>query len=462
MNQLVDEAIRVLRANDRGRFTVPSEGLYPHQWLWDSAWIALGWRHLHEARAWQELESLFDAQWPDGMLPHILFREDSTSYFPGPAVWGTPTHPSRPPSSGITQPPVLATVLRRLYEESLDKARARTMAVRLLPRVLAFHRWLYRVRDPQGTGLVAIVHPWESGMDNSPAWDEALLRVPLPEDPDSRQVLDSLQEARRDLRHVDGSQRPTDQEYQRYIALVLHFRTFRYDGARVGREAPFQVVDAGFNALLHRANRDLLALLRAVTGGSRPVGDEGDEAQRSTGDHAEDSAANLHGAIREVEGWLARAEAAWPRLWNDELGLYTSLDRITGRPIPVPTAGGLLPLFAGLPDGERARRLVATIQAWGRHCRFLVPTTAPEHPSFDPLRYWRGPVWVVTNRLLWEAVRDYGHEEPARRIAHDTFALVQKEGFREYYHPETGVGLGGRGFSWSAALVLDWAVQTSR
>src|SRR5690606_40154929 len=70
-----------------------------------------------------------------------------TCALPISAVWGTPTHPSRPPSSGITQPPVLATVLRRLYEESLDKARARTMAVRLLPRVLAFHRWLYRVRE---------------------------------------------------------------------------------------------------------------------------------------------------------------------------------------------------------------------------------------------------------------------------------------------------------------------------
>ena len=31
----------------------------------------------------------------------------------------------------------------------------------------AWHRWFYRARDPAGTGLVAILHPWESGRDHS-------------------------------------------------------------------------------------------------------------------------------------------------------------------------------------------------------------------------------------------------------------------------------------------------------
>src|SRR5690606_32685545 len=63
---VLQQAREVLAANDRGCFTVPTAPLYPHQWLWDSAWIALGWAESDERRAWAELESLFSAQWADG------------------------------------------------------------------------------------------------------------------------------------------------------------------------------------------------------------------------------------------------------------------------------------------------------------------------------------------------------------------------------------------------------------
>jgi hypothetical protein len=32
---------------------------------------------------------------------------------------------------------------------------------------------------------------------------------------------------------------------------------------------------------------------------------------------------------------------------------------------------------------------------------------------------------------------------------------VSEQGFREYYDPITGAGLGGKNFSWTAALVID-------
>ena len=85
----VDRAIAVLKENDRGSYTVPTKGLYPFQWNWDSCLTALGQRHFDEDRAWTEIETLFAHQWPDGMVPHIVFHVDDEGYFPGPGVWAT-------------------------------------------------------------------------------------------------------------------------------------------------------------------------------------------------------------------------------------------------------------------------------------------------------------------------------------------------------------------------------------
>jgi hypothetical protein len=64
---------------------------------------------------------------------------------------------------------------------------------------LAWHRWFYKARDPNQTGVVAILHPWESGMDNSPAWDEPM-RFPVDDIPPY---------VRCDLNHVHPEMRPT-------------------------------------------------------------------------------------------------------------------------------------------------------------------------------------------------------------------------------------------------------------
>src|SRR5207247_1459005 len=65
-----------------------------------------------------------------------------------------------------------------LLDSARDRALADARARALYPRLLALHRWWAGARDPHDTGLVAIYHPWESGRDNSPVWDEALQRVP--------------------------------------------------------------------------------------------------------------------------------------------------------------------------------------------------------------------------------------------------------------------------------------------
>ena len=85
---LARAAIAVLGRNWHGHSTVPSRGLYPHQWSWDSAFIALGLRHWAPRRAATELLSLFGAQWADGRVPHIVFNPavHDDAYFPGPVL----------------------------------------------------------------------------------------------------------------------------------------------------------------------------------------------------------------------------------------------------------------------------------------------------------------------------------------------------------------------------------------
>jgi hypothetical protein len=68
-----------------------------------------------------------------------------------------------------------------------------------------------QARDPEKKGVVAILHPWESGMDNSPAWDEAMQFLV---DPDLPPYV------RRDLTHVNANMRPTKDTYDHYLTLL--------------------------------------------------------------------------------------------------------------------------------------------------------------------------------------------------------------------------------------------------
>ena len=108
---LIDHAGKILAENDKGGYTVPTHGLYPFQWNWDSCLTALGQAYFDEDRAWTEIETLFAHQWDDGMVPHIIFHELDDGYFPGPDVWNTGR---KVPTSGITQPAVAGFAVARL------------------------------------------------------------------------------------------------------------------------------------------------------------------------------------------------------------------------------------------------------------------------------------------------------------------------------------------------------------
>ena len=79
---IIQDAVDILKSNDRGEFSVPTHGLYPVQFNWDSAFAALGYRQFAPQRAVREVELLLEAQWADGMVPHIIFSGGSRRLFP--------------------------------------------------------------------------------------------------------------------------------------------------------------------------------------------------------------------------------------------------------------------------------------------------------------------------------------------------------------------------------------------
>jgi len=84
-----------------------------------------------------------------------------------------------------------------------------------------------------------------------------------------------------------------------------------------------------------------------------------------------------------------------------------------------------------------------------------VPSYDLGGPEFDRRRYWRGPVWINTDWLIWRGLRQHRQASLAREVEDSMVRLVERSGFREYFDPFGGAGYGSRDFSWTAALLID-------
>ncbi len=411
--ELISQAKAILQANDRGGYTVPTSGLYPFQWNWDSAFVAMGFATYDIDRALRELERLAEGQWADGMIPHIIFHTPSDTYFPGPDVWGA-VHAV--PTSGITQPPVFAIALKFIAERADASFNERIRA--LFGVADAYHRWFAEARDPKATGLVATLHNWETGRDNSPEWDVPFARVPQTTTTEIR---------RRDTGHVDAAMRPTDADYGRYIHLVDLYRDLGWKPPAMFEAAPFRIADVGTNSILLAAEEALLEL-------APKWGAPGSEA-----------------AIRARMTQLSRGVAS---LWNAERSWFVSRDLISDAPISTRTSAGLLPLLTSVATPRQVRHLQAEVASHLDKLAVGIASTLPGEAGFEPKRYWRGPVWVVINWLIAEGFARHDCAGTSERIRETTLAAIKQHGFGEYFDPTTGMALGGGAFSWTAAIYL--------
>lgn len=482
-------AAHVLEGNWTGTSTVPSRGLYPHQWSWDSAFIAIGLRHLSPLRAQTELETLLGAQWGDGRIPHIVFNPSVPldAYFPSPDFWRSSTAgraagaPRTVQTSGIVQPPVHALAAWLVHQADPGLSRSRSFLSRVYPRLAAWHRYLLHRRDLGGGGLASVVHPWEQGMDNSPCWDAPLSRV-TPAAPRSFR--------RADLDHGSAEDRPTDLDYGRYVRLATDYR----DGGYADGGGEFAVEDPAFNALLIASEHALAAIARELGAAGtarharaerltaalverlwdpeegmffcRDVYARGGESGALTSERRSSESGALaygHGSAESgahgSEQRSGESTAHSPEHRSSESSAHGTEQRSrTGALIPERSVAGLLPLILPALPRDIAATLVRT--AGGPHFGLggvarLAPSYDLTGHAFDPHRYWRGPAWFNTNWLLERGLRLHGEHGRAEELRAALLETADTSGFAEYVDPYTGEACGALGFSWTAALTLD-------
>lgn len=410
-HSLGQAARQILIQNDKGCYTIPTKGLYPYQWNWDSSIAALGFAAFDINRAWVELETLFSGQWADGMVPHILFHQPDPGYFPGPDVWGCD---GPIPSSGIIQPPIAASMARRIWEKDTDAGA--THLTTLYPKMLAWHRWIMQWRLDRGA--VCTTHPWETGRDNAPDWDKTMARM---------DASDVGEYTRRDTAHVDSDDRPTKFDYDRYIKLVQLGRKLNWDQAALREQSPFRVADPTMTFTTLGAARDLLVM--------------GSELGLDTADLTED---------------IKTLEAGAATLWNADLGTFDSRDVLSGEWAGCVSNASYLCWLGGIESDQMMDRLRNTLKT----VPYPVPSNDPESDTFDARRYWRGPTWAVVNMLIGLGLEQQGHHAEAAELARKTSALISEHGFAEYFDPLSGSPAGGKSFTWTAAVWLAWAGRT--
>ena len=457
--------------------------------------------------ALNELAAIFDGQWANGLLPHVRYVPGQTGYRPAHADWGlTPdiTGPTRVQTSGITQPPIIARCAETVAGRLPDLAAYLDELAALVDGLERFHTFLLTERDPTGEGLAVCLHPWETGTDNSPAF-EPLLQATRAWLADHHVAIDTF--GRADTVHVGADQRPTAKDYTAYFGLMALFKERRFDQAAIARDTPFVLQDVLFNSLLVDSLDALAALAERLAGHAEARPDAALAARlRRQAETARQDGARLAERIRAL-------------LWSEADGLFYARDGRTGQLLPTPTVASFAPLLARIAAPDQGRRLLERLRDPARFWTpFPVPSTAVDHAAFDPRRYWAGPSWPVPNWLLVRALQGWdadlaetlrqrtlymiaeGEGDPAvwRERAAQVMALNSVAGrtttpsrgqyqhawlwdsaiaavgwtyvrdqpapldpaspgplFWEYYHPVTGEPLGARLMTWTAAVFLD-------
>ena len=405
------DAVRALYDRNRQRgfapwcgfdydFVCPSMGTYPFQWFWDSCFHTVVLSHFDIERARIELRSLLANAQPDGFIAHVTFwqRENFEDLLSTYSIaYRTPY------LSDCIQPPVLAEAVAAAARGPAGDA----FLADMLPRVRRYYDWLDRMRDPDRDGLIATLQPDESGLDQTPKYDEYIGA--------SGADLSTFTAA---WERIAGPYAEVHRDHGRMFALDL-----------------FVVEDAFVNAI-YAENQRVLGELLARAGDAR--------------------------GAREMQARAAKTTAGLvQKCWDEDAGLFFDLAGAAERKLRVNTVSSLVPIV--LPDlpAPIVDALVRHIDDPAEYAAaYPVPSVAMNEPSYvTPSEetnrlVWRGPTWMNSNWYIARGLRRHGHVDRARRIEDRSAALVEGAGFREFYDPRTGGGFGAKDFSWTA-LALD-------
>nr|WP_272212239.1 hypothetical protein [Marinicella sp. W31]MDC2878150.1 hypothetical protein [Marinicella sp. W31] len=207
---------------------------------------------------------------------------------------------------------------------------------------------------------------------------------------------------RRDITHVDPSERPTVEQYNRYLTIVKFGQACKWDHLEIARNGPFFMVDPCVQFALMRGDRDLAEL-------------------------ADDF--NEPGIRDEAESWLKHSKQGCNSFWSDDVNGHVAKDLRSGSLSTAFTNASAMALYADAGSAEQQARVTQEIAAVLDCCSFGFPSWDPRHPQFESRRYWRGPIWSVVNYMIGIGLAEKGHDAIAERIRNDTRRAVEKSGF---------------------------------
>lgn len=371
------QARKILENAWRGDYCFPNNNHYRHLWLWDSSFHALAWAAFGDERGVIELESIFSSQLEDGFVPHMRYA--------GP----TGHHGPLKDRSSFTQPPIYAHAAKALKDAGVK------VPDKLYDNIGAGLLWLLTERRDAKTGLLYVVHPWETGQDDSPRFDS----------------------------WIDAPGYNLD-AYWAFDRKLVHDAYYNSFGAAVGSNT-FSVAPCGFNALVAHACMELSSAT-------------GDTLWQNRG--------------REL------AAAIDKHLWDEDLGLWVDKPlRGGGASCRDVVLDGVLPALVSpnLQRCVRALEKTTDVNVFGG--RFGPAFVSRDHRQFEPDLYWRGPAWPQINYLVWQAacrkdLQGTQAEKQAPILGEALAAGAITSRFAEYWNPENATSLGATPQTWAAVV----------
>lgn len=193
---------------------IPSKYGYVGLWNWDSYFHAIGLRHGDPALAREQIRILLDNQLPDGLIPDVVHDEGvlaETTDLPRSDIARMDQHVGGGAPREVvpvTKPPLTAWAVWKIHEADPDL----DFLAEVYPKLIRSQEWWFQHSDPDGDGLAEYLHPYSSGLDDSPIWDHG----PRAEPPDLNSYLalqyDRLGDIARELGHDDAPWRAKAQD----------------------------------------------------------------------------------------------------------------------------------------------------------------------------------------------------------------------------------------------------------
>jgi Mannosylglycerate hydrolase MGH1-like glycoside hydrolase domain len=210
----------------------PSKIHYVGVWQWDAYFHSLAYRHIDSRLAQDQLRILLDHQREDGMIPDAVHDE------------GIVEHLNFPVDADVTKPPLLAWAAWKLFEQDGD----REFLEETYEPIVRWNNWWFEKSDVDGNGLCEYQHPFSSGLDDSPLWDDGM---PV-ESPDLNTYLCIQQDALSKIAKVIDKENDARKWSRRADAMakrMIHkmwdaetgFFLARRNGAEVNVRTPFNL-----------------------------------------------------------------------------------------------------------------------------------------------------------------------------------------------------------------------------